>query len=97
MRAGNGGGQIDGHGDAQAPNDADFPLAEAGARQFQRGNAAYAKDQQRRAEELGDALTCRTGGLAHNVVVLQNGGCWFIGSVGYTSGLWAQFFISSNY
>lgn len=57
MRAGNGGGQIDGHGDARAPNDADFPLAEAGARQFQRGNAAYAKeDQQRRAEELGDAL-----------------------------------------
>ncbi|MNY34849.1 hypothetical protein D3C86_1692190 [compost metagenome] len=57
MRAGDGSGQIDGHGDAQAPNDTDFPLAEAGACQFQRGNAAYAKkDQQTGAEELSDAL-----------------------------------------
>ncbi|MOA35303.1 hypothetical protein D3C78_1567460 [compost metagenome] len=57
MRTRDGSGQIDGHGNAQAPNDTDFPLAEAGASQFQRGNAAYAKKyQQAGAEELSDTL-----------------------------------------
>lgn len=55
-----------------APNDADFPLAEAGARQFQRGNAAYAKeDQQRRAEELGDALAFNVGLVVWLIMLLS--------------------------
>ncbi|MNG02831.1 hypothetical protein D3C84_858750 [compost metagenome] len=57
MRAGNAGGQVDRHADADTPDDADFPQAKAGARDFEGCNATRTeKYQQRRTQEFGHAL-----------------------------------------
>ncbi len=57
MCAGNPGGQIDGHRHPQTPDDADFPLAEARTRDFQRRNTPHAeKYQQPGTKKLCDAL-----------------------------------------
>ena len=57
VRTGDPGGQVDRHGDAQTPDDADFPLSEAGSRDLERSHAPNAeKDQQPGTEELCDAL-----------------------------------------
>jgi hypothetical protein len=57
VRTGNPCGQVNRHGDAQTPDDADFPLTEAGSRDLKRSDAPNAeKDQQPGTEELCDAL-----------------------------------------
>lgn len=72
VSTGNGGGQIDGHCHPQAPNDADFPLAEAGTCQFQRCNTAYAKEnQQTGAEEFSDALAFKVGLMVWLIILLS--------------------------
>ncbi|MNC71196.1 hypothetical protein D3C81_2086050 [compost metagenome] len=62
MRAGNTGGEVDRHADAHAPDDTDFPKAEAGARDLERGDAAGPEEnEQGSAEELGQALAGQRG------------------------------------
>jgi len=57
VRAGNPGGEVDRHAHADAPDDADFPQAEAGARDFERGDTTGAEeDQKGGAQEFGHAL-----------------------------------------
>ncbi|MNG02422.1 hypothetical protein D3C84_854500 [compost metagenome] len=46
VRAGNTRGQVDRHADANAPDNADFPQAKAGAGDFERGNATGTKEDQ---------------------------------------------------
>ncbi len=43
VRTGDPGGQVDRHGDAQTPDDADFPLSEAGSRDLERSHAPNAE------------------------------------------------------
>ncbi|MNH43244.1 hypothetical protein D3C79_1050980 [compost metagenome] len=62
MRAGNTGGEVDRHAHANTPDDADLPQAEAGAGDFECGNAAGAEeDEQGSAEKLGQALAGQRG------------------------------------
>ncbi|MNL79630.1 hypothetical protein D3C87_2062770 [compost metagenome] len=57
MSSGNPGSQVDRHADADAPDDADFPQAKAGASDLERGDATGTKkDQKRGAQKLGHAL-----------------------------------------
>ncbi|MNJ66144.1 hypothetical protein D3C77_621960 [compost metagenome] len=50
-------GQVNRHAHADAPNNADFPQAEAGPCDFERSHAASAeKNQQRGTEKFGHAL-----------------------------------------
>jgi len=50
------------HAYPDTPDDTDFPQAEAGARDFEGGNAAGAEEyQQARAEKFGQALAGQCG------------------------------------
>ena len=57
VRAGDASRQIDGHGDAEAPDNTDFPLAKAGSGDPQRSDTARAEEnEQSGAKKLGHAL-----------------------------------------
>ncbi len=57
VRAGNAGGEVDRHADADPPDDADFPEPEAGTGDLERCDTAGAEeDEQCGAEKFGHAL-----------------------------------------
>ena len=57
VRAGDTGRQVDGHGDAKAPDNTDLPLTKAGPGDPQRSDAARAEEnEQSGAKKLGHAL-----------------------------------------
>ncbi|MNH01875.1 hypothetical protein D3C79_610990 [compost metagenome] len=62
VRAGDAGGEVDGHAHADPPDDTDFPEPETRTRHLEGGDAAGTEeDEQGGAEELGQALAGQRG------------------------------------